>query len=110
MKAKTMLDSKKIQDFPQLDHLDRTILGLLAQNGRMSNAELAEQVGLAQSTCLGRVRTLVQAGVIRSFTAEIAPEANRAKGTVQVKVQILEPDRFLTPELSATVDFLDAAK
>jgi HlyD family secretion protein len=42
--------------------------------------------------------------------AEIAPEANRAKGTVQVKVQILEPDRFLTPELSATVDFLDAAK
>jgi hypothetical protein len=25
-------------------------------------------------------------------------------------VQILEPDRFLTPELSATVDFLDAAK
>ena len=42
--------------------------------------------------------------------AEIAPEANRAKGTVQVKVQILEPDRFLTPELSATVDFVGAAK
>ena len=42
--------------------------------------------------------------------AEIAPEANRAKGTVQVKVQILEPDHCLTPELSATVDFLGAAK
>ena len=42
----------------------------------------------------------------RGRVAEIAPEANRAKGTVQVKVQILEPDRFLTPELSATVDFL----
>lgn len=42
--------------------------------------------------------------------AEIAPEANRAKGTVQVKVQILEPDRFLTPELSATVDFLGGGK
>ena len=42
--------------------------------------------------------------------AEIAPEANRAKGTVQVKVQILEPDRFLTPELSATVDFVGGAK
>jgi hypothetical protein len=38
--------------------------------------------------------------------AEIAPEANRQKGTLQVKVQILEPDRFLTPELSARVDFL----
>ena len=38
--------------------------------------------------------------------AEIAPEADRAKGTLQIKVQILEPDHFLTPELSAKVDFL----
>ncbi len=38
--------------------------------------------------------------------AEIAPEANRAKGTLQVKVQIDHPDRHLTPELSAKVDFL----
>ena len=38
--------------------------------------------------------------------AEIAPEADRQKGTLQVKVQIHEPDRFLTPNLSAKVDFL----
>lgn len=38
--------------------------------------------------------------------AEIAPEATRAKGTLQIKVQIRNPDRFLTPELSAKVDFL----
>lgn len=37
---------------------------------------------------------------------EIAPEANRSKGTVQIKVQIQKPDHFLTPELSATVDFI----
>ena len=37
---------------------------------------------------------------------EIAPEANRSKGTLQVKVQIEKPDRFLTPELTAKVDFL----
>lgn len=40
--------------------------------------------------------------------AEIAPEASRQKGTLQIKVQILRPDRFLTPELSAKVDFLKA--
>lgn len=40
------------------------------------------------------------------FVAEIAPEANRAKGTLQVKVQIENPDEFLTPELTARVDFL----
>lgn len=39
------------------------------------------------------------------YVAEIAPEANRQKGTLQVKVQIRNPDRFLTPELSAKVDF-----
>jgi len=40
------------------------------------------------------------------FVAEIAPEANRQKGTLQIKVQVLNPDRFLTPELSAKVDFI----
>lgn len=38
--------------------------------------------------------------------AEIAPEANRSKGTLQVKVQVQAPDRFLTPELTAKVDFI----
>jgi HlyD family secretion protein len=38
--------------------------------------------------------------------AEIAPEANRAKGTLQIKVQIHDPDHFLTPELSAKVEFI----
>ena len=40
------------------------------------------------------------------YVAEIAPEATRAKGTLQIKVQIRDPDKYLTPELSARVDFL----
>lgn len=40
------------------------------------------------------------------YVAEIAPEATRAKGTLQVKVQILKPDEYLIPELSARVDFI----
>jgi len=42
----------------------------------------------------------------RGYVVEIAPEANRQKGTLQLKVQIREPDKFLTPELSAKVEFL----
>jgi len=42
------------------------------------------------------------------YVAEIAPEANRQKGTLQVKVQVKHPDRYLIPELSAKVDFLAA--
>ncbi len=44
--------------------------------------------------------------VYNGHVAEIAPEANRSKGTLQVKVQVENPDPFLTPELSAKVDFL----
>jgi HlyD family secretion protein len=38
--------------------------------------------------------------------AQISPEANRQKATVQVKVQILNPDDYLRPEMNATVKFL----
>jgi len=41
-----------------------------------------------------------------AVVAEIAPEASRQKGTLQVKVRISKPDRFLTPELTANVDFI----
>lgn len=41
--------------------------------------------------------------------AEIAPEASRQKGTLQVKVKVKSPDRYLTPELSADVDFIGGA-
>ena len=44
--------------------------------------------------------------VYTGSVTEIAPEASRQKGTLQVKVQIEKPDRFLTPELSAKVEFL----
>jgi HlyD family secretion protein len=42
------------------------------------------------------------------YVAEMAPEASRPKGTLQIKVQIKNPDRYLTPELSAKVEFLGA--
>ena len=46
--------------------------------------------------------------VYTGSVTEIAPEASRQKGTLQVKVKIEKPDRFLTPELSAKVEFLKA--
>ena len=66
-----MPNSKNIQ--PVLDDTDREILQELSKNARISNADLAAKVGIAASTCLGRVRSLVEQKVIRSFTAEILP-------------------------------------
>src|SRR5207302_2819910 len=41
---------------------------------------------------------------------EISPEANRQKATVQVRVKVLHPDRFLRPEMNASVAFVSDAK
>lgn len=68
------MEPKNIR-YPELDATDLEILRLLSSNGRISNAELAEAVGIAASTCLSRVRALVQSGVIKGFNAEIAPAA-----------------------------------
>ena len=70
-----MPDVKKIQHRVSLDDIDVEILKTLSSNGRISNADLAAKVGIAASTCLGRVRRLVDEGAIKSFGAEIAPEA-----------------------------------
>jgi len=56
-----------------LDRIDYEIVRLLRKNARISNKELAEQVGLAPSTCLVRTRLLQQSGVITGFKAEVNP-------------------------------------
>lgn len=52
-----------------LDAIDRRILRALQRNGRMSNVELANEVGLSPSPCLRRVRLLEERGVIDRYAA-----------------------------------------
>ncbi|MGH3326745.1 MAG: Lrp/AsnC family transcriptional regulator [Streptomycetales bacterium] len=54
-----------------LDGVDRTILRILTRDGRIPNSTLAEAVGIAPSTCLARVRTLRERGIIRGFHADL---------------------------------------
>jgi DNA-binding Lrp family transcriptional regulator len=58
-----------------LDRTDSEILAALQKNARLSNKELAAKVGLAQSTCLERVRRLLRDGILRGFHAEVSPKA-----------------------------------
>ena len=58
-----------------LDNVDRRILSLLHADARITNNALAEAVGIAASTCHGRVRRLVDLGVIRGFYTDIDPVA-----------------------------------
>jgi DNA-binding Lrp family transcriptional regulator len=58
-----------------VDHIDRAIIIELQRNGRLTNIELADRVGLTPSPCLRRVKQLETSGVIRGYTALVAPAA-----------------------------------
>ncbi len=53
----------------QLDRYDSQILHVLQQDGRISNQDLADRIGLSPSPCLRRVRTLEEAGIITGYRA-----------------------------------------
>ena len=53
----------------KLDRYDRNILSLLQREGRISNQELAERIGLSPSPCLRRVRALEESGLIAGYRA-----------------------------------------
>ena len=72
--TKSATVSKDVQ-LPDLDDVDRRLLTLLHADARMSNSALADAVGIAASTCHGRVRRLQDLGVIRGYYADIDPAA-----------------------------------
>jgi DNA-binding Lrp family transcriptional regulator len=74
MRAKAAAAPPKIVR-PAVDDVDRRILAQLAADARIPNNALAEAVGIAPSTCLGRVRALRDSGVIRGYHADIDPAA-----------------------------------
>ncbi|MXO60696.1 winged helix-turn-helix transcriptional regulator [Altererythrobacter salegens] len=54
-----------------LDKIDRRLLAELQSEGRVTNVELAQRVGLTAPPCLRRVRALEEAGVIRGYHADL---------------------------------------
>jgi DNA-binding Lrp family transcriptional regulator len=54
-----------------MDERDSAILRELQQNARLTNRQLATRVGLAPSSCLARVRSLEQSGVISGYHADV---------------------------------------
>jgi DNA-binding Lrp family transcriptional regulator len=59
----------------RFDEIDMRILALLQENGRMTNVELAERVGLTAPPCLRRVRALEESGAINGYHAALEASA-----------------------------------
>jgi Lrp/AsnC family leucine-responsive transcriptional regulator len=56
---------------PELDAIDRRIVTELQSDGRLSNVELADKIGLSPSPCLRRVKRLEQQGYIEGYRAAL---------------------------------------
>jgi len=71
-----------------LDPIDYAILQQLRLNARISNAKLAEQVGLSPSACLRRIRLLEKKAIIRGYTVLTDPVARQSAITVIVNITL----------------------
>ncbi|WP_127144701.1 Lrp/AsnC ligand binding domain-containing protein [Pelagibacterium montanilacus] len=80
----------------ELDRIDRRIVNELQHDGRITNAELAQRVGLAPTSMSDRLRRLVKQGVITGFAARIDPHAVGLDLLVLVEVSLdkTTPDAF----------------
>jgi DNA-binding Lrp family transcriptional regulator len=76
-----------------VDTTDHAIIGHLRRDGRLSNVELAELVGLSPSPCLRRVRALERARVIRGYHADIDEAAIGRGFEVEVLIELTRKDR-----------------
>ena len=89
-----------------LDALDRKILNHLQNNGRVTNQELADEIGLSPSPCLRRVRQLEASGAILRYVALVDPETIGLSVTAFVRVRLdQQDDRHLADFEAAVADF-----
>jgi Lrp/AsnC family leucine-responsive transcriptional regulator len=76
----------------ELDEIDRRILRELRRDGRISNASLADKVGLSASPCWNRVRQMEEARVIEGYTVLLDQKALGLPETVMIEVTLERHD------------------
>lgn len=79
-----------------LDRFDREILMLLQREGRISNQELADRIGLSASPCLRRVRELEETGIILGYHARLDAKKLGLSLTalIHISMDTHTPERF----------------
>jgi DNA-binding Lrp family transcriptional regulator len=80
-----------------LDAIDRALVSELVRDGRITNAALAARAGIAESTCLARVKALREAGVITGIHARVDPAALGLpiQAIIRVRLTSHVPDHVL---------------
>lgn len=86
-----------------LDKLDRNILRILQQEGRISMKDLGERVGLSITPCIERVKRMERDGVITGYHAKIDPVALGAKLLVFVEITLNQKSAFAFEQFRGAV-------
>jgi len=87
----------------KLDQIDHNILRHLQEDARMTNADLAEKVGLSPTPCLRRLRRLESEGIIKGYHAELNREALGVNVTVIILVKLEKEDDQTLREFEAQI-------
>ena len=87
----------------KLDKIDLAILDALQNDGRMSNSDLADKVGLSQSACLRRVKSLENESVIQGYVAVIDQTAAGLTDNVFVQVTVEKQTKELLAQFEEIV-------
>jgi DNA-binding Lrp family transcriptional regulator len=86
-----------------LDKTDRAIVDALAADARITNAALAEQIGIAPSTCLTRVARLRERGILLGFHAEVDLSALGRPLQAVIAVRLAAHDREQIEDFTAVI-------
>jgi Lrp/AsnC family leucine-responsive transcriptional regulator len=80
----------------ELDRYDRQILRVLQEDGRISNQDLADRIGLSPSPCLRRVRALEESGLIAGYRAQVDAKALGLSlmALIHISMDRHTPERF----------------
>ena len=80
----------------ELDRYDRQILQVLQDDGRISNQELADRIGLSPSPCLRRVRALEESGIVTGYRALLNAKSlgYTLMALIYISMDAHTPERF----------------
>lgn len=87
-----------------LDTTDRRMLALLQEDGRITNQELSQKIGLSPTPCLRRLKRLEETGVIQGYSAIVDPKAYGLPFSVFVSVRLIQQNQEHIAEFEKAVE------
>jgi Lrp/AsnC family leucine-responsive transcriptional regulator len=87
-----------------LDSVDRRMLAVLQEDGRITNQDLSEKIGLSPTPCLRRLKRLEESGVIQGYSANVDPKAYGLPFSVFVSVRLSQQTQEHIAEFERAVE------